>query len=98
MSKKLKIKAVAYYGEEAYEAMEGLKERYKSLTAKEWARRLREELGCKQDSGYDPVEILEFDTVDELEDVMLNDTGTSLIPKYYLTGGISDSAYSGDDE
>ena len=54
MSKKLKIKAVAYYGEEAYEAMEGLKEHYKSLTAKEWARRLREELGCEQDSGYDP--------------------------------------------
>lgn len=92
--KKKKFKVVAYYGEAAYEAMEELKERYKSLPAKEWAEKLRNELGYEDDEGYNPIEVLEFDTADDMEMVTMNDTGTELLPKFYLTDGISDSAYS----
>jgi hypothetical protein len=81
-----KFKAIVAYGDEAYEIKS--EHEGETHTAQEWY-----EIYSKGCGKYNPTEILEFDTEDELRNATM-DAGTSMFPKYYQVSGISDSAYT----
>lgn len=81
-----KFKAIVAYGDEAYEIK--CEHEGETHTAQEWY-----EIYSKGCGKYNPTEILEFDTEDELRNATM-DAGTSMFPKYYQTEGITDSAYT----
>lgn len=76
-----KFKAIVLYGDEAYEAMANHED--ERWDAETWVKIYSEELGYKP-GDYNPIEILEFDTREEME-TATEDPGTSMMPKYYQT-------------
>ena len=85
MERKKYIVIVAF-GDDAYEIQE--MHEGEVHTAKEWYDIYSEPWG-----KYNPTEIREYDTMDEMLDATL-DPG-SFLPKYYQYEGVSDSAWHG---
>lgn len=79
-----KFIAILAFGDTAYETQ--LEHEGETHTAKEWY-----DIYSKGNDGYNPTEILEFNTEEEMDEATM-ETGSSLLPRYYQTEGITDSA------